>query len=335
MKILFTGASSFTGMHFVQALLKAGHEVHCTFSRENNFAYSPEEQVRISTFTQHTHNRWNSPFGGGWFWRELEDDIDVVCLHGAKGLSGGGPNIDFDVIGAVESNTFNVPGVMRNIKKAGVKKVVLTGTYFERWNGLLHNGNNTNPPKNAYALSKTLTSDIIKFYCDESGIPFTKFIIPNPFGPYENKRFTTDAAMAWLDGKHFTVLDPDPNRDNIHVSLLAECYAKFVSDNVRMELAPRGYQTSQGDFALKFAREMRSRLGVPCPLDFAQSQKTASGFSDYRGNRTYPEEYLKPDHTGNDGLPAPIPLSQIWDEGIAWAELAEYYKRIHKATRFK
>ena len=33
MRILFTGASSFTGVHFVQALAAGGHEVICPLRR--------------------------------------------------------------------------------------------------------------------------------------------------------------------------------------------------------------------------------------------------------------------------------------------------------------
>jgi len=327
MKILFTGASSFTGMHFVHAMLKAGHEVHCTFSRASLFDYSSHEQNRISTFLQHTHNRFSSPFGSPFFFEEFKGKFDVLCLHGTKGQSAGHDTSDFDVMGAVLDNTWHASSVMEAAKKAGVKKVVLTGTYFEKWGGMLHSRSNCQPAKNTYALSKTLTSDIIKFYCDEQDITFAKFIISNPFGPYENNRFTTQAAMTWLSGKHYTVLFPDPIRDNIHVSILAKCYAKFLMDNDDKILAPRGYQGSQGEFALKFAKEMKPRLGVPCPLDFAVSHKNTSGMADFRGNTTYPEEYLKqPDVIINGENYKP----NEWSEATAWNALAEYYKSIHK-----
>ena len=46
MKILFTGASSFTGMHFIEALLLEGHEVLAVFSRPME-AYTGISQVRM------------------------------------------------------------------------------------------------------------------------------------------------------------------------------------------------------------------------------------------------------------------------------------------------
>jgi nucleoside-diphosphate-sugar epimerase len=318
MKILFTGASSFTGMYFVRELLKAGHEVHCTFTGENFLKYNTKEQLRISTFSQLTKNRFSSPFGSQFFFEEFKEPIDVLCLHGAKGQSAGHDSDKFDVMGAVESNTHKASAVMHAAKIAGVKKVVLTGTYFERWNGMLFSNNSCNPAKNEYALSKTITSDIIRFYCEKNNIRFTKFIVPNPFGPYENKRFTTDAAMAWLDAKHITVLNPNPARDNIHVELLAACYAKFVSDNDKICLAPRGYVDSQGGFALRFAREMRKRWHIPCPVDLADGPVE----QDYRANVTYAEEYIKQEVT-----PSMMPgdVTPAWDEEKAWDRLAKYY----------
>ena len=46
MKILFTGASSFTGMHFAKELAEQGHKVICPFLRPEN-AYIGIRRERI------------------------------------------------------------------------------------------------------------------------------------------------------------------------------------------------------------------------------------------------------------------------------------------------
>ena len=101
-----------------------------------------------------------------------------------------------------------------------------------------------------------------------------KFVISNPFGPYEEPRFTAYLMRTWLKGETAAVKTPDYVRDNIHVSLLAKAYADFVG-NLPTEpgfqkLNPSGYVESQGSFALRFARNMRDRLTLPCELDLKQ-----------------------------------------------------------------
>jgi len=44
---------------------------------------------------------------------------------------------------------------------------------------------------NAYGLSKGLTAAAAESYADRERFTFEKFVIPNPFGPYEEPRFTS------------------------------------------------------------------------------------------------------------------------------------------------
>jgi nucleoside-diphosphate-sugar epimerase len=49
-----------------------------------------------------------------------------------------------------------------------------------------------------YGLSKGLTAAAAAFYADREGFTFEKFVIPNPFGPYEEPRFTAYLMKTWL-----------------------------------------------------------------------------------------------------------------------------------------
>ena len=313
MKILFTGASSFTGSHFVRALRAAKHDVSITLGKLRLDQYSDLERQRMAPFINEVDKRFGTSFGDAAFDSWLDEGFDTVCMHGAKGQSAGHDSADFDVIGAVEWNTWNIASSMRTMKRAGVKRIFLTGTYFERWNGRLDDSDNSNPAKNEYALSKTITSDIVRFYCKQNDIQFNKFVIPNPFGPYENKRFTTSAALAWLRGEHITVHNPLPVRDNIHVDLLAKRYAQVIDEGIRFA-APSGYRMTQGNFAMKFAAEMRSRLGVPCAIDFAPGEDE----SDLRENPYDAEEDVNRKY------------EYEWVEQFAWDNLASYYLKLKK-----
>ena len=61
-----------------------------------------------------------------------------------------------------------------------------------------------------------------------AGIGLGKFVIPNPFGPYEEPRFTAYLIKNWLAGATPNCSSPAYVRDNIHVSLLAKVYARFA-----------------------------------------------------------------------------------------------------------
>jgi UDP-glucose 4-epimerase len=114
-----------------------------------------------------------------------------------------------------------------------------------------------------YGSSKTLTAQTFRFWCDRLDVPLAKFVIPNPFGPSEEPRFTHYLMATWDKGGVAGVKTPAYVRDNIHVSLLALAYADFVARTPAAaveKLGPSGYVESQGAFAFRFAREMESRM---------------------------------------------------------------------------
>ena len=81
-------------------------------------------------------------------------------------------------------------------------------------------------------------------------------MIPNPFGPYEEPRFTAYLMKSWLAGGSPSCSSPAYVRDNIHVSLLARAYARFAGRVPAEGFArtnPSGYAESQGAFTLRLA----------------------------------------------------------------------------------
>ena len=60
------------------------------------------------------------------------------------------------------------------------------------------------------------------FYCEAAGLPLGKFVIPNPFGPFEEPRFCAYLIRQWQAGQAAEVRTPAYVRDNIHVDLLEQ-----------------------------------------------------------------------------------------------------------------
>ena len=96
---------------------------------------------------------------------------------------------------------------------------------------------------------------------------------PQPVRPPGGTRFFAYPIRSWRNDGVARVNTPDYVRDNLHVSLLAAAYAKFVSEVAagegRDKLNPSGYVETQGAFAHRFAAAMRPRLGMECSVELA------------------------------------------------------------------
>jgi nucleoside-diphosphate-sugar epimerase len=185
--------------------------------------------------------------------------------------------------------------------------VLLTGSVFEGGEGA---GSEGLPDFSPYGLSKALTAQAFRYYCARAGMGLGKFVIPNPFGPFEEPRFTAYLVKNWFSGQTPGCATPLYVRDNIHVSLLARAYAQFAAElgpSGFVKRSPSGYVESQGAFALRFAAELRRRLDLPCPVELKQQI-----------------DFAEPRVRINTDVPDAAALG--FSEEAAWDELAEYYR---------
>jgi nucleoside-diphosphate-sugar epimerase len=188
--------------------------------------------------------------------------------------------------------------------------VLLTGSVFEAGEG---SGSQGLPDFSPYGLSKTLTAQAFRYYCDRAGLRLGKFVIANPFGPYEEPRYTHYLMRSWLTGATPSCANPLYVRDNIHVSLLARAYARFAAELPEgpgfSRLNPSGYAESQGAFTLRLAAEMRPRLGLPCPVELKRQVE-------------FPEPRVRINTDFPDAAAAG------WTEAAAWDEMAAWYRAL-------
>lgn len=307
MKILFTGASSFTGCWFVRELAAAGHEVVATFRRQRSDYADPLRATRVNLVTKSCRPVCGCAFGDAEFQRIAREHgpWDLFCHHAAEVSDY--KSADFDVAGAVRNNTNCLPAVLDALAAGGCRRVCLTGTFFENDEGA---GSQGLPAFSAYGLSKGLTAQVFRYHVGVRDMGLGKFVIPNPFGPYEEPRFPAYLIRSWKQGKTPTVSTPAYVRDNIHVTLLAKAYSRFVQqvpESGFRKTNPSGYVETQGAFARRFAAEMAPRLDIECPLEL----RTQADFSEPRMR------------VNTDVLDA---AALGWDEVGAWDEIASYYK---------
>jgi nucleoside-diphosphate-sugar epimerase len=306
MRILLTGASSFTGASFARELAAAGHHVVACF-RNAQGSYEGTRSARIAGLDRLIEPIWSLTFGDERFLELVATrDFDILLHHAAEVANY--RSWDFDPIAATSANTRNAREILTRMASRGCRRLVITGSVFEPYEGV---GDAEHRAFSPYGLSKHMTFELFRLEAERLGLSLGKFIITNPFGPREEIRFTSYLAREWSAGRTPTVNTPAYLRDNIHVSLLALAYRSFseslpeVAGVVRFD--PSGYVETQGDFARRVAREIGKRSGKPCQvIDAIQKEFDEPVF---RVN------------TRSAALEHPE-----WSEDAAWDLLAEYYQ---------
>lgn len=311
MRILFTGGSSFTGYWFIKELVAAGHRV-CAALHRREGCYEGLRAQRVAMVKGLCETVFDCPFGSSAFLSLIDREAhwDLLCHHASDVTDY--RSLQFDPVKALGNNTLNLRSVLERLKAKNCRKVLLTGSVFEQGEG-----EGTDPERafSPYGLSKGLTSDMFRYYCLEQKVALGKFVIPNPFGPYEEARFTSYLLQTWFKGDKASVKTPDYIRDNIHVSLLALAYSQSIIQlddaSIFTRFSPSGYVESQRDFVVRMADAMRPRLDLPCAVEFAKQV-----------------DFLEPRIRVNTQ-----PVIAAWNEAQAWDGLASYYKGLFAGGR--
>lgn len=306
LRILLTGGSSFTGLWFARSLAAAGHTVVAPLKGMTS-DYSGLRGDRVTALKTVAEVIEGCPFGSPAFLDlASQGSWDLLCQHAAR--TGDYRNPNFDILEAVADNSHQVVDVLKKMLARGLAAVVLTGTVFEQDEGA---GDAPLRAFSPYGLSKGLTWEYYRFLSQTMGFPLGKFVIPNPFGPFEEPRFCNYLVQTWFKGEVPAVRTPLYVRDNIHVDLLAASYAAFVSDVASqrgvIKLNPSLYVESQGAFANRFAMEMAPRLGIPCPVTLLKQSEFGE-----------PMVRINIDRVDAAALG--------WNEAAAWDAEAKFYR---------
>jgi UDP-glucose 4-epimerase len=309
MRVLLTGATSFTGYWFTEALLVAGHHVVAPLRGGLDSGSDSRRARRLQSLKGVAELIPDCAFGSPRFLDMIGGrDFDVLCHHASE--VGDYRNPDFDIAGAVGRNTLNLRAVLNSMCKRGLRGVVLTGSFFEHNEGA---GSQPLAAFSAYGVSKGATAAVVRFRCHEIGMHYGKFVIPHPFGPLEQPRLGTYLAKTWRSGGVAQISTPAYVRDNIHVSLLAASYARFVNETENAplirKLNPSGYVETQGAFIERLAREVSARLGIECRVQLMIQ-------------KDFPEPLVR-----INTEPA-AHYAQDWSEPLAWEEYARWFREV-------
>ena len=248
--ILFTGASSFTGFHFVKKLSEnKNYSIVCTFTKKK-FYYEKLKLKRLLILSKKKNIKffYNVAFGDKKFFKIIEkNNFNFICLHGSYTYQ---YNDDqkFKITDALGSNLNNIDFFYNKISKS--TKLILSNSIFQK-----------NEKKNydsigKYGLSKFITHEVINYLSKKNKIDTGFFFIPNPWGVLEERRFLYYLIKNWKEGNTPVIKSPFYIRDNIYVDDLTNQYIKLFSKNLNYNLFyPSGFKSNNLNFALKIKKE--------------------------------------------------------------------------------
>ncbi len=314
LKILFTGASSFSGFWFIRELVRRGHQVTALFFRQPK-EYVGIRKKRVEHITSLCRTIFSCPYSSPHFFSVVSSGLwDLFCHHAADVTDYKSP--DFSATKALISNVGNTPSVCRSFCEQRCQAILLTGSVFEQREGA---GSDALRAVSPYGLSKGLTADVFRYYAETFGLAFGKFVIPNPFGPYEERRFTSVVAEKWINEEMVSVSHPSYVRDNVPITLLAKAYAMFAEKvfnekNPYQQTNPSYFVETQGSFTTRFAKEMGSRLKKPCLFHLEEQTDFSEPVIRINTEPLIGREYG-------------------WNETEFWDELAEFYQNIFNYSK--
>jgi nucleoside-diphosphate-sugar epimerase len=304
--VLLTGASSFTGLWIAEALAARGYAILAPLRRSRE-AYDGVRRDRVARLEAVAEVVFDCPFGSPAMLDLIRGAAPIESLaHHAADVEGY-RDPAFDAVAAFGRNMLGAEAVLELLRERGARQVLLTGSVFEAGEGgdPAH-GEAVTP----YGLSKTLTSIALRHQAEWRGLRFGRFVIPSPYGVFEERRFGWHLFRTWFSGDTPEVRTPHYVRDHLPAPVLAQAYAHYL-DRLRHDDAapavarPSGWIAAQGAFARRVAAEAERRLGRACPLRLA-------------GRHPLEEPYLRVN--SEPAIPPDWDEARFWDDYVGWYE---------------
>lgn len=248
--LLLTGVSSFTGFWFAKKLRAKGFNIICPLPRSKG-DYFDIKSIRIQNLEDDITLVFDCPIGSKKFKALLNKKYEAICLHAAHVTDY--QSSKFDLLFSLTQNLNDIEYILEQSMDNGTKSIIWTSSIFE--DVIDKNDEDFDyykVPWLKYALSKKTSYTIVKHLALSIGLNFVRFVIPNPFGPFEDQKLCFHLTKSLMQGNDFIIKTPDYVRDMIHIEKLAEIYVKQIlhrNETSFKECRPSEYRMKIFDFA--------------------------------------------------------------------------------------
>lgn len=266
MNIFFIGASSFTGYWFINSLLK-NHTIFAPLTLKEE-EYTGVKKQRIENLKGKVIFNFASKFGSRNFFQFLQESKpDIICFHHA--LTNNYNNKSFDIYRALDDTLYNFKEILKYVDKNNLEKIIISRSIAE---SAFNNNYINNYEK--YAKYKTEFASIITNVFPKELI--YNFVISNPIGHLNNYKLLESFAERFFRGQDFKLSNPFSIQDYIPITLLADEYSKFLSQNLKKLVSPKFKPCQNIDFILSvsklFAMRYKSSTKLIIPVNLEVSE---------------------------------------------------------------
>lgn len=252
MNIVLTGATSFTGYHFVNELAKK-NKVILPLNRKKIFYKKKRDLLILNNFRSNKNIKlkFDCKFCGKKFFKFLKrENFEIFCFHHFKV---GDLNKNFNFHKKLNFSTKSLEKFFIFLKKKNCKNLVYTSTSLQKKKIITKYYRNDLNRLN-YGWSKQILYLLIKFLCKKYSINLKNYFISQPYGPFEKNSSLSN--YIYKNQKKVKLINPLRIIENNRIDYIAKNYAKFIlGKKIKIN-----YKTSTvAEFKKKFLSEIKNK----------------------------------------------------------------------------
>ena len=290
MRLLFLGASSFTGYHFVNKISdNKQNKIYCTLTKNlNKYKSTRLERIKLLNKKKNIFFINKVKFGDKKFIKLLsKKKFDIICLHHAS-TKNYNNDLKFNLNKSIKENTPNLRKVFSKIHNQTT--IIVTNTIYQKINEKKYKA------VNKYGISKSITYDKIKSICKEFDFKLKSIFITNPWGILEEKKLNYYLINNWLKDKKTFISHPNYIRDNIYIDKLTKYYLKILNSNsTKINYFPSGYCSTNKVFIEAFKIKFEKFFNKKVKIEYANNAKYSQPMSRINGKKISKKIFIKED----------------------------------------
>ncbi|MCJ7740673.1 NAD(P)-dependent oxidoreductase [Candidatus Microgenomates bacterium] len=214
-KILLTGASGFTGLHLLKALLKSKKYKLAVIKRpRSSFSIikSNRKQVVFYDLKSNSNNLFEI----------LKSEKPDIVIHLAGFFQAEHQSNEIEEM--MKTNLLLGTKLLEAMARNGVKRLITAGTFWEYYEDKkIYN------PVNLYAATKHAFSDILQYYIEAEGIKAVTLQIYDTYGSADpRKKLFYYLKNALTTGKTLEMSPAEQFLDLVYIDDVVEAYLKAV-----------------------------------------------------------------------------------------------------------